>query len=122
MTVLPLPANLTYKNRELHWTLYTKPGFRCSAVAEVREARKPGGKVKVRRYAVQEKVSTIRGQRVFSLSKPLSTGQPAHQCCLERSGQWRCQCEAADAGKECVHTQLLSAALKAGCLPCPASG
>lgn len=125
---LPLPASRSYAVREIVWTRVTRVGFRVGGVLQVNERRTKTGKLKTRRYAVQEDTPES-GCRRFRVTKPLSelkADDAPYYVTLEPNGMDACVCHAYLKTGHCTHRQAMRVLCGAGHLdpdriPAPAA-
>jgi hypothetical protein len=106
---LPLPANKTYRCREITWQPTPIPWV---GILTIVESVGPTTKVKVSRYAVSEILPLERDTRRFRMTK---AGGNTHY--TEVGGRFAlCQCHGFLSGHHCRHVQSLETLQKAGYL------
>jgi hypothetical protein len=128
-STVTLSASKTYEHRTSTFQRVTADGKPVVGVLQIDEARKPGLKVRSRRYCVSEldpgrQVDNMRGRR-FKLTKPLShfpagpNDEHEYTCYIvpARPNEDRCGCPAGQAGNRCAHVEAIRAHGNAGNLP-----
>ena len=120
--VVPLPSNLSYKDRKAHLTRYTYDGYYIAGVLEIWERRQRSGKVKVSKFLVQE-LKPDYGRR-FELIKPQDpyrvTGEDVcyHVHMVQHNlNRSMCTCKGFEGHGKCKHLEALLALYREGRLP-----